>query len=207
MAKILPNASLKELAREVDDFFMRRDRVWQTMERVTKRLREHGIDHAVVGGMALVLHGYVRVTAGVDLVTTAAGLVAIHDGLVGKGLVPAFPGARKTFQDSETGVRVEIITTGDYPGDGKPKPVRFPDPRDVAVDRGGISVIALPKLIELKLASGLSAEHRRLRDLADVQDLIIALKLPREIGNELDSSVRGEYYLMWDAAQEAPSEE
>jgi len=54
----------------------------------------------------------------------------------------------------------------------------------------------------LKLASGLSAEHRRLRDLADVQDLIIALKLPRDLGDQIDPSVRQEYFRMWDAAQE-----
>jgi hypothetical protein len=60
----------------------------------------------------------------------------------------------------------------------------------------------LAKLVELKLASGLSAEHRRLRDLADVQDLIIALKLPRDLGEQIDPSVRSEFYRMWDAAQE-----
>ncbi|MDQ6803117.1 MAG: nucleotidyltransferase family protein [Acidobacteriota bacterium] len=202
MAKILPNATTAELAREVDDFFMRRDRVWRTMERVSTRLRAEGIDYVIVGGMALVLHGYVRVTGDVDLVTTPEGLNVIHEKLVGRGYRPAFEGSRKKLRDTETGVDVEFITTGEFPGDGKPKAVRFPDPKDVAVDRDGLSVISLPKLIELKLASGLSAEHRRLRDLADVQDLIIALKLPRELGDEIDLSVRDEFYRMWDAAQE-----
>jgi len=202
VAKILPNASTAELAREVDDFFMRRDRVWRTMERMSSRLRAEGIDYVIVGGMALVLHGYVRVTGDVDLVTTPEGLKAIHERLVGRGYRPAFEGSRKKLRDTETGVDIEFITTGEFPGDGKPKPVRFPEPKDVAVDRDGINVIALPKLIELKLASGLSAEHRRLRDLADVQDLIIALKLPRELGDQIDPSVRDEFYRMWDAAQE-----
>jgi len=202
VAKILPNASTAELAREVDDFFMRRDRVWRTMERMSSRLRAEGIDYVIVGGMALVLHGYVRVTGDVDLVTTPEGLKAIHERLVGRGYRPAFEGSRKKLRDTETGVDIEFITTGEFPGDGKPKPVRFPEPKDVAVDRHGINVIALPKLIELKLASGLSAEHRRLRDLADVQDLIIALKLPRELGDQIDPSVRDEFYRMWDAAQE-----
>jgi hypothetical protein len=121
---------------------------------------------------------------------------------VGRGYRPAFEGSRKKLRDTETGVHIELITTGEFPGDGKPKPVHFPDPRDVAVDRDGISVISLPKLIELKLASGLSAEHRRLRDLADVQDLIIALKLPRDLGDQIDPSVRQEFFRMWDLAQE-----
>ena len=172
------------------------------MERLSSRLRAEGIDHVIVEGMALVLHGYVRVTGDVDLVTTPDGLNAIHQRLVGRGYQPAFEGSRKKLRNTETGVDIEFITTGEFPGDGKPKPVSFPDPKDVAVDRDGISVISLPKLIELKLASRLSAEHRRLRDLADVQDLIIALKLPRDLGDQIDPSVRQEYFRMWDAAQE-----
>jgi len=172
------------------------------MERLSSRLRAEGIDHVIVEGMALVLHGYVRVTGVVDLVTTPDGLNAIHQRLVGRGYRPAFEGSRKKLRDTDTGVDIEFITTGEFPGDGKPKPVSFPDPKDVAVDRDGISVISLPKLIELKLASGLSAEHRRLRDLADVQDLIIALKLPRDLGDQIDPSVRQKYFRMWDAAQE-----
>lgn len=171
------------------------------MERISSRLRAEGVDHVIVEGMALVLHGYIRVTADVDLVTTPEGLEVIHERLVGRGYRPAFEGSRKKLRDTETGVDVEFITTGEFPGDGKPKPVRFPDPKDVAIDRDGISVISLPKLIELKLASGLSAEHRRLRDLADVQDLIIALELPRALGEEIDPSVRDDFYRMWDAAQ------
>jgi hypothetical protein len=37
--------------------------------------------------------------------------------------------------------RVEILITGEYPGDGKPKPVQFPDPAIAAIDRDGIQVI------------------------------------------------------------------
>ncbi len=172
------------------------------MEQLSSRLRDEHIDYVIIGGMALVLHGYVRVTGDVDVVTTPDGLSAIHERLVGRGYRPSFEGSRKKLRDTETGVDVEFITTGEYPGDGKPKPVRFPDPNEVAEERQGIRVISLAKLIELKLASGLSAEHRRLRDLADVQDLIIALKLPRQMGNDIDSSVRDEYFRMWDAAQE-----
>jgi hypothetical protein len=97
------------------------------------------------------------------------------------------------------------MTTGEYPGDGKPKSVVFPDPGDVAVDIEGLWVIGLEKLIELKLASGLSASHR-LKDLADVQELILQLHLPLEISNRLDDSVRPEYERLWNAAQQAPEE-
>ena len=115
--------------------------------------------------------------------------------------MPAFQAARKALRDTTTGVKVEFITTGEYPGDGKPKPVSFPDPSEASVDAEGYRVIALPKLVELKLASGLTAEHRRYRDLGDVERLIASLKLPRELGDQLDPSVRDEYFRMWDVAQ------
>ena len=39
------------------------------------------------------------------------------------GYVEKFAGARKSFKNTQTGVTIEFLTTGEYPGDGKPKPV------------------------------------------------------------------------------------
>jgi hypothetical protein len=50
----------------------------------------------------------------------------------------------------------------------------------------------------------MSAPHR-LRDLADVQDLIGVLGLPAEFAEKLDESVRGEYHRLWQSAQGAQS--
>lgn len=130
----------------------------------------------------------------------SAGLEAFRERCVGRGYLPAFPDARNTFRDTETQVRIEFLTTGDYPGDGKPKPVAFPDPESAFVERAGIRVIPVEKLIELKIASGMTAPHR-LRDLADIQDLVVALKLERDFAYELDDSVRAEYWRLWDAAE------
>jgi len=96
-------------------------------------------------------------------------------------------------------VRIEVITSGEYPGDGLPKPVSFPDPAGATVEVAGLRVINLEKLIELKLASGMIAAHRR-RDLADVQDLIRALQLGQEFSQKLDASVRKMYAQLWDEA-------
>jgi hypothetical protein len=194
--------SLADTLREGSDFFMKRGSIYDTLDKITRRLREEKIDYAVLDAMALSAHGFRRFTEDVDLLTTPEGLEAIHQRLVGRGYVPAFPGARKRLRDSDTGVRVDFITSGDYPGDGKPKPVKFPDPREASVERDGYSVLALPKLVELKLVSGLTAPDR-LKDLADVQELIKVVELPRELGEQLDPSVRDEYYRIWDAAQKA----
>ena len=59
--------------------------------------------------------------------------------------------------------------------------------------------------IELKLASGLSAPHR-LKDLADVLELIRHLSLPRDLAGSLDASVRPKFEELWQAAQTADRE-
>lgn len=153
--------------------------------------------------MALYLSGYERLTTDVDLLMTPEGLETFRERFLGRGFRAAFSGARKTFRDTETKVKVEVITTGEYPGDGKPKSVSFPDPAVASTDREGIRVITLDKLIELKLASGLSAPHRTHIDLADVQRLIEELRLPLELADQLDASVRPEYRRLWDFAQRA----
>ncbi|MEA2239062.1 MAG: hypothetical protein QOC81_3786 [Thermoanaerobaculia bacterium] len=202
MAKILIGATAEELAQEIDGFFMGTDRVWETMTHAARRLEDAGIEYAVIGGMALTLHGFARPTADVDILVSRAGLDRVHLELAGRGFLPSFSGARKSLRDTTTGVKVDFITTGEYPGDGKPKAVVFPDPATTSTDRLGYKVIELPRLIELKLASGLT-NPLRLRDLADVQDLISALNLPRNLADNIDSSVRDEYLRMWDAAAAA----
>ncbi|HSK01559.1 MAG TPA: hypothetical protein VK932_09970 [Kofleriaceae bacterium] len=58
----------------------------------------------------------------------------------------------------------------------------------------------LAKLVELKLASGMSSIHRT-KDLADDVELIKHAELPRGLAAELDASVRDRYLEMWDALQ------
>jgi hypothetical protein len=83
--------------------------------------------------------------------------------------------------------------------------VRFPDPGEVAVRGARVALLPLPKLLDLKLASGMSAPHR-LRDLADVLEFIRVAGLPRDLAEALDLSVRDKYFELWDAAQAAPDE-
>ena len=54
-------------------------------------------------------------------------------------------------------------------------------------------------------ASGISAAHR-VKDVADVQELIRALKLSRNVAEQLDESVRAKYLELWTAIDQAPPE-
>ena len=98
---------------------------------------------------------------------------------------------------------LDILTTGDYPGDGKPKPVVFPDPSEASEEIAGVRTISLPKLIELKLASGMT-NPGRLKDLADVQELIRALNLPMSFADSLNPFVQDKYRELWTAYRNNP---
>ena len=168
---------------------------------LTGQLDREAIDYVVIGAVALNQHGYQRFTTDIDLLMTREGLERFTQRLVGLGYRPAFEGARKKFRTTDENIPVEIITTGEYPGDGLPKPVAFPDPADVAVVINGVKTITLEKLIELKLASGISAKDR-LKDLADVQELIKLKSLGVEFASKLDEYVRDKFVELAEAVVE-----
>jgi hypothetical protein len=181
-------------------FFMNANPVYDGLRKIAARLNELKIPYAVAGGMALNAHGFQRATVDVDVLVTDEGLKAVHERLSGLGYLPAFPNSRQ-LRDTEHGVRIEFLITGDFPGDGKPKPVAFPDPATAAVDIDGIRYLSLAVLIELKLASGMT-NPGRLRDLADVQELIRTKALRRDFAKQLNSYVRKKYEELWTSVQQ-----
>jgi hypothetical protein len=176
--------------------FEKESAVHKSLERIVRRLESLGIPYAIAGAMAMFYHGYRRFTEDVDILVTRPALEEIHERLEGLGYVPLFEGS-KNLRDAESGVKVEFIVTGDYPGDGKPKPVAFPDPTAVGVEIDGRRFVDLPTLVQLKLASGTAPG--RLKDLADVQEMIRVLQLPAEFGEQLDAWVQPLYQQMWAA--------
>src|SRR5229473_3144949 len=115
--------------REGSMHFEKGNAVHQALRKITGRLTQLGIPYALVGGMAMFFHGYRRFTDDVDILVTPEGLREIHRKLEGLGYLPPFTGS-KHLRDTESGVKIEFLTTGDYPGDGKPKPIAFPNPAD-----------------------------------------------------------------------------
>jgi hypothetical protein len=189
------DADLNWALREGGMFFQSESEVQKSLRRITARLGALGIDYAIVDGMALFIHGLRRFTEDVDILVTQEGLQQAHAALEGSGYRPPFASS-KNLRDTENGVRIEFLVTGDYPGDGKPKAVAFPDPKQAATEREGIRLLDLPVLIELKLASGMTGPGR-LKDLADVQELIKLLDLPLLYGAQLAPYVQDKYEELW----------
>jgi hypothetical protein len=182
-------------------FFEKQGSVHEALRKITARLDELGVPYAIAGGMALFEHGYRRFTEDIDILVTQRDLKTIHEKLEGRGYLPPFPRA-KNLRDTELGVRIEFLIAGQFPGDGKPKPVAFPDPSRVAESRSGIRCLNLPTLIELKLASGMTDPGRQ-KDLADAIELIKLLELPEDFARKLHPFVQGKYAELWRTARPA----
>lgn len=183
--------------REAGRFFMRDDAVHRSLRKITAKLEQMEIPYAVAGGMALVAHGYDRTTVDVDVLVPADALPRVHAGLDGLGYLPPFVGSQD-LRDTETGVRIDFLVAGQFPGDGRPKPVAFPHPSTASVEIDGIRFLSLEKLIELKLASGMT-NAGRIKDLADVQELIRVLRLDGGFSDRLEAYVRPKYAELWRA--------
>jgi len=203
MATSNPTGNSRSVVESYDEalrYFTGQGTLNRSLAHLAADLNEHEIEYLVIGAAALLAHGYPRLTEDIDLVLKPEGLNKFHEQLVGLRYAPAFTGARKRLRSTRDGVRIDVIASGEYPGDGKPKPVSFPTPPDASVEIDGVRFATLEKLIELKLASGMTAPDR-LKDLADVQELIKIRSLTDDIAEKLDPYVRNKYLELLDAVQ------
>lgn len=184
------------------NFFAGNGMLNDALSRLVHDLDRNQIDYAVIGAIALNQHGYRRFTEDIDLLMTREGLETFREKLIGLGYRPAFEGAKKKFRTTEENIPVEIITSGEFPGDGLPKSVAFPDPAAASELIDKVRTVSLLKLIELKLASGISAPDR-LKDLADVQELIKLKALGHDLEDKLDPYVRDKYAELVDSIRGA----
>jgi hypothetical protein len=190
------------LARNVDycwRFFVGESEAQRALEKIVAILESEGIPYAVIGALALNQYGYRRVTVDVNLVMREENLQRFKRSWLGRGYAERVPGTGKLL-DSELDVHIDVLSTGRFPGDDKPKPIAFPDPALVAIRGAPFALLPVERWIELKLASGMVAAHR-LKDLADVQELIRAARLPEAMADALDPWVREKFLELWRAVQ------
>jgi hypothetical protein len=190
---------LTPLLARANEFFMNRSDVHGAARAIARVLEKEGIPYAVAGALALGVHGRARLTDDVDVLIEREGLACFKERWLGRGYLEVTRGL-KAVRDTSRNIKVDFLISGDFPGDGKPKPVAFPDPSTQTSTADGFRIVDLGTLIELKLASGMTAPHRA-RDIADVIDLIRARALPRSYAEEVNPYVRGKFDELWQLAQ------
>ncbi|MFN7971360.1 MAG: hypothetical protein U0166_03280 [Acidobacteriota bacterium] len=180
-------------------FFMGQAEAQQALYKLTAILEAEGVPYAVIGAFALNEYGYRRVTVDVDVLMREGSLREFKRRHLGKGYAERVPGTGK-LRDTELGVDVDVLSTGRFPGDDKPKPIAFPDPAVEALRGERFALLPMPRYVELKLASGMVAPHRG-KDLVDVQELIRSAGLSADFANELHPWVRKKFRELWHLAQ------
>jgi len=172
--------------KEISMFFAGKDEVHKSLRRLIKRLEGAGIPYAVVGAMAVNAHGHHRTTKDVDLLLTPAGLAEFKKRFVKKNYLQK-EGRTRRFVDRTNNIEVDFLLTGMYPGRGKPGPIAFPDPAQVAQEIEKVQVVNLVTLIQMKLAAC------RYYDFGDVVSLIRVHNLDESFADQLHPSVHSDY--------------
>ncbi len=187
----------------IDEFFMGTAPIHKTAERLAKALNEMELPFVITGALAINHYGHLRATTDVDILMRRDDLAKFKEANLGRGWLEKFTGS-KGFRDTIHETPIDVLITGDFPGDGKPKPISFPDPADTSIiefdDIDGLPYLTLSRVIELKLASGMTAIDRP-RDFDDVIQLIRINKLPKTFGEDLHPYVSEAWTKYWDASQ------
>ena len=139
-----------------------------TLRNAVQALETRGIPSLVVGGYAVQEHGYARFTADLDLVVPDVGRA--------RGVLPEW-------------VEINLL-----PGNqsARPGPLKLPMPTEMTKNP---HIVDLRTLIEIKLSGYMGAPFSRLKDAADVVELIKANQLPENF--ELEREVREAYRRLW----------
>ncbi|MBI4866904.1 MAG: hypothetical protein HY816_08120 [Candidatus Wallbacteria bacterium] len=162
-------------------------------------LEAEGLPYAIIGDLALNEYGHRRATIDVGVLMREEDLQTFKRRWLGRGYVERVAGTGKLL-DTEHDVKVDVLSSGRFPGDDKPKPIAFPDPAATAVRGERFALLPLPRYLELELASGMVAPHRA-KDLVDVQELIRSAGLGREVADQLHPWVREKFLELWRLAQ------
>ncbi len=157
-------------------------------------LADHDIPHLIVSGLAVQEHGYPRVTIDVDIVVP--DVLEAVESLTASVTGPFYrvPETHDRVEDRRNGVIIDLLPAGKVLKSGCKVP--FPEPTSVGEK---LQIVSLENLISLKLDSWNGSPSRRIKDKADVTELILRRTLPRDLA--VAPVVRALYTETWDAIQ------
>ena len=149
---------------------------------VARRLREP-VDAPVLGGIAVILHGYARTTTDLDLYTSDRRATDVQLRAAGA----RWDADRR--EHSLDDVRIHTVTPDD---------AKHVVERTSIID--GVRVVSLKDLIAIKLFCGLGNVGRS-KDIADVEELIRRVPLDKRFAGKLPPELRSAFKRLVDAVQ------
>jgi hypothetical protein len=161
--------------------------LWAVAARCHDLLTEAGIAYSVCGGVAVCLHGYQRNTTDLDLIIRSDDRDAVRRVFTDTGYV--WDSEQSEFRTAD-GIAIQFLIAGQKAGKGTEVSVSEPV-GDLNVEQlEGLSVVRLSRLIEMKIACGMSNLRRTHKDFADVVELISIRNLDGSFARFLHKSLR-----------------
>ena len=161
--------------------------LWDVAARCHRLLTDAGIAYSVCGGVAVCLHGYQRNTTDLDLVIRSDDSAAVRAVLTDAGFI--WDPEKAEFR-TDDGIAIQFLIAGHKAGKGTEVFVSEPI-GDLNVEQiEGLSVVRLSRLIEMKIACGMSNMRRTHKDFADVVELIAIRNLDGSFARFLHKSLR-----------------
>lgn len=148
------------------------------LQRLAERLAESGADWAVVGGLALAVHGAGRLTHDVDIVTerwAQAGLVDYLEGVGYETLHRSEGYSNHAHTDPSLG-RIDVVYVGDRTAERL-----FGEALETEIFPGVRARVPRPEhLVAMKVLAAANDPSRRIQEMADIVSLLRATGLEAE---------------------------
>lgn len=161
--------------------------LWDVAARCHELLTDAGIAYSVCGGVAVCLHGYQRNTTDLDLVIRSNDSETVRELMTKAGFM--WDAERVEFR-TPNGIAIQFLIAGQKAGKGTEVLVSEPI-GDLNVESiEGLIVVRLSRLIEMKIACGMSNLRRTHKDFADVVELISIRNLDGAFARFLHKTLR-----------------
>ncbi len=161
--------------------------LWDVAARCHELLSAGGVAYSVCGGVAVCLHGYQRNTTDVDLVIRAGDSDTVQQLLTDAGF--AWDAGQAEFRSAD-GIAIQFLIAGQKAGRGSEVFIADPIGELNVEQLEGLTVVRLSRLIEMKIASGMSNLRRTHKDFADVVELVSIRNLDGTFARFLHKSLR-----------------
>jgi hypothetical protein len=126
--------------------------LWELVERLHSVLVRKNIGHAIIGGVAVCLHGYRRNTVDLDLLIRPDDTAGLRSVLEEEGF--QWIAEEKEFR-SPSGLAVQFMIAGEKEGTGQEATLPNPSDAKHVTSIEGLPVLSLAQLIQSKLACGM----------------------------------------------------
>jgi hypothetical protein len=164
-----------------------------TINRIFEKLADGGFAALILGGFALQEYGYARYTDDVDVVVNDLEGARSYLGI--RGFKPV-AGNRFKLIDRENGVEVDMLQGGQSLS---PNCLPLPMPTEVVSKP---AFLTLHDLIENKIDSYLNNKNTRLKDVADVQELMKINKPGKDLLDNSRDDILDKYNELWDGLRQ-----